>query len=305
MRKAGNDESGGPMISLVLMLKSPRYMEAAVLAQIVESAWGGEYTSGDELMSTGFVVGEKPLFVIKCPFGLFMVNVFDAPYWNDPEDVADAFNDLRMKAAISEHTAWLSVDWMASTSEEMTPEVVYPAIARLLYELADEDVLLIHRPETRQINLWTDDVAELLLRPNGAEIFNTSLTNPVYRIQSTDKDMQKAVEEARRRWPEFVEAFSKRREGQVFIVKAPVTVGESTEYIWIKVIGLEPEFIHGHLANQPVSLGDLKKGSQVEVALTDLNDWAFEPHEGDELVGLFTQAVIMAAQPRKDETSNN
>mgnify|MGYP003329175806 CR=1 FL=1 len=49
-----------------------------------------------------------------------------------------------------------------------------------------------------------------------------------------------AVAEATRRWPEFVAAFS-ARDGEGHSVKAPITRGERTEFIWIEVDRIEPD----------------------------------------------------------------
>ena len=105
--------------------------------------------------------------------------------------------------------------------------------------------------------------------------------------------MQAAVAEAKARWPQFVEAF-KKREGENFCIKAPVTRNGETEFIWIEVTGLEPEFIHGKLGNQPVALENLQLGDPIEVPLADLNDWAFVRQK--KLIGLFTANVVRETQ---------
>ena len=103
--------------------------------------------------------------------------------------------------------------------------------------------------------------------------------------------MKAAVAEARTTWPQFVEAF-KKRDGENFGIKAPITANGRTEFIWVEVTGLEPEYIHGTLGNDPVDLGDLKYGSQVEVPLEDLNDWGYI--RNGEPVGMFTVKVLQA-----------
>jgi len=83
-------------------------------------------------------------------------------------------------------------------------------------------------------------------------------------------------------------------------VKAGITVDDVTEFIWIEVLGLEPDFIHGTLANDPVDLGDLALGSRVEVPLADLSDWAYAKGDGPP-VGLFSVQAVNAARTRKDD----
>ena len=291
-------EADKPMISIVLLLDSPRYLEDMVLAGIVEEAWGGDYTSGDEDAQDGFVVGEAPVYVIKCPHGIFMVNQFDRPYFDEVDEVAEEIGELRLRRAILEHQAWLSVDLMVPVDEDLPLEDFYPLIIRLIYELAGDDVLAVLRPETGQINVWDDEVLGALLKPDGIEQFNrVDPFVPVVPVADDDPAMKAAVAEARERWPEFAEAFAKRGNDDAFSVKAPVTVGGNTEFIWIEVTGLEPEYIHGKLGNEPVALEGLQLGSVVEVPVADLNDWFYAIGEA-EPVGLFTVKVVQEAQDR-------
>ena len=109
--------------------------------------------------------------------------------------------------------------------------------------------------------------------------------------------MIEAVAEARDRWPEFVEAFHERREGEWFSVKVPVTVDGVTEFIWVEVTGIEPEYIHGTLGNDPVDLGGLKMGDVVEVPVAELNDWSIRYPDGDSH-GMFTLEAIDRARER-------
>jgi uncharacterized protein YegJ (DUF2314 family) len=121
----------------------------------------------------------------------------------------------------------------------------------------------------------------------------------VLPVSGDDPRMVAAVAECRRRWPEFVAAFE-ARSGEHFTVKAPITHGDHTEFIWIEVTALENDVIYGTLGNEPVRLGPLKLGSKVRTAVADLNDWCYldptgEPH------GLFTLKVIDAAQRESRE----
>jgi len=58
-----------PLVSLVLLLREPRYLEARVLAQSVSAAWGERYSGGDdgEKDSARWVVGETPIFMTNPP----------------------------------------------------------------------------------------------------------------------------------------------------------------------------------------------------------------------------------------------
>ncbi|MBL9157100.1 MAG: DUF2314 domain-containing protein [Verrucomicrobiales bacterium] len=291
-------EEDKPMISIVLFLRRERPLDEPILARIVEEAWGGNYTSGDEDAQDGFVVGSSPFFLVKSKLGMFAVHNFPSPYFDDVDAVADEIGELRLRHAILEHSAWIAVDLLSPDDDSLPRESFYPAIIRLIYELADEDVLLVYRPETGQANLWSDDVLEALLMPSGEDRFNRVQTNvPVIRVEADDAAMAAAVGEARRRWPEFLEALKTRGPGDSFSIKAPVTVGENTEFIWIEVDGFASDVIFGKLGNEPVALAGMKLGSRVEIPLEDLNDWCYA-RDGGEPVGLFTLAAINEAERR-------
>jgi uncharacterized protein YegJ (DUF2314 family) len=296
-------EEEKPMISIVLFLRQAKPLDEPILAQIVEEAWGGDYTSGDEEVQDGFVVGSSPFFLVKSQLGMFAVHNHPAPYFDDPEAVADEIGELRLRNAILEHSAWLSVDLLSPADDSLPREAYYPAIIRLIYELADESVLLVYRPETGQANLWSEDVLEALLMPSGEEGFNQIQADvPVIRVEADDAAMAAAVAEARERWEEFTGAFGKRGEDDSFSIKAPITVGENTEYIWVEVDGIASGVIFGKLGNAPVALKGLKLGSPVEVPVEDLNDWCYQTGD-DEPVGLFTLKPINEAERRFRERS--
>ena len=303
----GTDDDSAPdkpLISIVLLLQSSRYMDSDFVASEVQSAWGGRFASGDEVDDdtdddAHFVVGESPLFVIKSEHGMFVVHNHNSPYFGDVDEVTESIGELRLREAVASHQAWLSVDLMNAFDQSMPPEEFYPLIIRLIYEFADDNVLAVMRPETGQINLWNDDVLEALLRPDGTESFSRVSAQPaVIPVAQDDPLMIAAVEEARSRWPEFVNAFAQRTELERYSVKAPVTVGETTEFIWISVTGLEPEYIHGTLGNEPVALEGLTLGSQVEVPVADLNDWCILKTREEDPIGLFTVKAVAEAQRR-------
>ena len=128
------------------------------------------------------------------------------------------------------------------------------------------------------------------------KVFRKEVKAPVIGVEN-GADIEEAVAEARRRWPEFVASFRARQPGDDrFIVKAPFTSEENrTEHMWIEVFALEPEYVHGHLMNEPFHCKKLKKGAQVEVAVSDVSDWLC-PDAEDKLIGNFTNRVIKAAQ---------
>lgn len=299
---AGDDD--GPMISFVLLQRNAKYLEASVLTRIIQSAWGddavagdldGQQDDGEEDDGTGFVVGESPLFVVKSASGMYLIHNHDRPYWDELDEVVESIQELRLRKAVADHTAWLSVDLVSESEQSLSEADQYALIIKLINELADEDTLAIFRPGTMEINVWSEDLAARLEQPDAYEMFAEPDNVPVIPISGDDPHMRAAVATAKQRWPEFVQAFEQRSEGYSdFCVKAKITVDEVTEYIWVDVIGMEPKYVHGNLANDPVDLGDLKLGSQVEFPIDDVQDWCYM--KDDEPVGLFSLEAIKKAQ---------
>ncbi|HTI72511.1 MAG TPA: DUF2314 domain-containing protein [Candidatus Limnocylindria bacterium] len=285
-----------PLVSLVLLLRKPRYLDARILASYLESAWGGKYTvvdgkSAPEASNSPdglprLVVARPPSLVVTAPTGVFAVHNFDRPYGdNRGHDTTE----LRTAQALAEHRAWMSVDLIKGFPPFDTPESAYPSIAKLIAALSGPDCIAIYRPETNQFNLWDESLEEQLRSPTPLAIFSTPTFAPVLSVETGDAKMAAAVATARTRWPEFANAYT-RRDGSDFMVKAPVTVNNKTEFIWIEVETLGEENITGKLANDPIDLGNLKLGSTVTVRLADLNDWMFV--RNGEPVGLFTAAAF-------------
>jgi uncharacterized protein YegJ (DUF2314 family) len=292
-------EDDPPMVSLVLLLNKPRYLEERVLAEILRSAWGITFSaSGDAEKSADdvpggepFVVGESPVFMVRAEGVIFCVHNHARLYFDEVDDVAAKVPDLRLRTIILEHRAWLSVDAMGVADGPETT-AAYAKIARALAELADDSVLGLFQPASNRLTPWEPGLeARLRAGENLDELFAVTQV-PVVQIADDDPRMKAAVAEARQRWPDFVTAFQARKPGGNYAVKAPITREDNTEFIWLEVIGLEPEYVHGKLANDPVALGDLKLGDQVEVPLSELNDWMYRHSEDDEVTGLFTVKIL-------------
>ncbi|MCG8510497.1 MAG: hypothetical protein MI741_14830, partial [Rhodospirillales bacterium] len=102
---------GRGMRSLVLLLNKPRLMNENVLRRHVEMAWGIQFPEGEDAKE--FVVGQKPSFVVQTRANTFLVNVFDQPYVDDPAESATQIGELRLRKAVADHRAWLSVDLLS------------------------------------------------------------------------------------------------------------------------------------------------------------------------------------------------
>lgn len=305
---ADDDETDDdkPLISIVLLRREARYLESTVLARIASEAWGISLTSGDgqdddpEDETEDFVVGESPLYVIKADNQMMLVHNFDQPYWDDPDEVAESVNELRLGQAIREHRAWLSVDVIGDVENETQKQAAYVMIGKLIHDLADEETLIAYCPGSEAINVWSDELAERLLQPGGVASLGQPDNVPVVPISGDDPRMLEAVAEAQRTLPEFIERFKNQSDQQdTFVAKIKLTVGETSEYIWINVLGFEPKYVHGTLGNDPVNLGNLKINDQVEAPIEDICDWGYA--DDGELKGMFTAHAIAAIQAEAEQ----
>src|SRR5262249_48937907 len=142
-----------------------------------------------------------------------------------------------------------------------------------------------------QIIPYDDSLEEKLRGGDVFEVFQKLVHVPVVQVPDDDPRMKAAVAEARRRWPESVDALEKRQPGQRFAVKAPITDGKNTEFMWADVTAIEGDLILGTLENEPVDLKNLRYGSRVRIQHSVLNDWIVSDGRSIQLGG-FTIKVI-------------
>jgi uncharacterized protein YegJ (DUF2314 family) len=110
--------------------------------------------------------------------------------------------------------------------------------------------------------------------------------------------------EARRRWPEFVKAYTewnptppdKKQNDEVlkkeecFEVKIPLTVLFATEHIWMNVTALNAHTVTGKLDAAPNYLLMFSKGTAVTVPIENVEDWIWG--NSDFPLGAFTTSVL-------------
>jgi uncharacterized protein YegJ (DUF2314 family) len=229
--------------------------------------------------------------MVKVDQGVFMVNSLPVPYTDSPDEFAEGIADKRLRGAVAAHRAWISVVAMGETNDEASETKAYRGIARMIAELAGPDCLAIYCPELGRCNEYDQKLLETLRSPDPLALFDEPTFAPVISVDGDDPRMTAAVAEARRRWPEFAAAFEANSDQDApFIVKAQFNEADETEFMWVSVIRIEGETIHGVLENTPHRLRNVKQGQQVAVPLSALNDWLYV--KGTDNVGGFTMKVI-------------
>jgi uncharacterized protein YegJ (DUF2314 family) len=255
-----------------------------VLSITPESAGGprSDYKQADD-----FVISVPPSFIAKIDGVAFLINNVSKPYVTAAGQMSLGIHKLRLRTALAEHQAWLSVEILHP--QAATPEN-YRIVGRVLAGLIGIECLaLFHPPSGKLVPSRLDETVALLRSEDPiTSVFGDTTFVPVILIEN-DHRLREAEMEARRRFPEFEDAF---RSGDAtdFSVKALISSADNAEHIWIEVEEITEGKIVGRLGNEPVRLDGLRLGSRVEIEKSQVEDWAFR--SGDTPIGMFTVPVI-------------
>ncbi len=305
-RKPEPGESPESLISLVYFLSEARQPKEETIRTCVASALDFDFQENDPtaeyfvLQFTPQQFEDNPFqpvehYMIRIPQGLFSVLVSHAPYIADPKSFAkDSIRDKRLRSAVENHQAWLSVDLMDEDDQDAeTVARAYSVIGKILAAMAGPDCLAVYCPELQRCNEFDLSLMETLASGKPLQIFDEPTFEPIIEVSDDDPRMAAAVREAIQRWPEFTGAFENRNDSDAekFIIKAEFSEGGVSEYMWMTVTSLEAGKIHGVLMNDPHELLEVHRGADVQVSIQDLNDWIF-PGPDDIPIGGFTLEVL-------------
>jgi uncharacterized protein YegJ (DUF2314 family) len=269
------------LASIVMLLRRPRAIDLDAVKYAVKWAFEGDH----EVLP----IQNRPAFVVKAPGMILGVMNSDQPYFKDVAEAANRLTDFPARQAVQEHTAWLSVDLL-----DGPPSIdllkAYAVIGKLVGEMISDDVLgLLSHPPVRVV-AYDESFLPLLRGGRGFEILKAGSVDKFVSARVGDGELAGAAKEARRRWPQFTEAFSHRRPGQNFAVKKRFTDGEQPEHMWIEVFSIEGSTIYGRLANEPKYNPKLKIHDNVSALDSEIEDWLY--NDGPTTVGGFQIAVF-------------
>jgi uncharacterized protein YegJ (DUF2314 family) len=95
-------------------------------------------------------------------------------------------------------------------------------------------------------------------------------------VPTVDPDMEKAVAEARRTFPQFLTALESPAPNQgAFAVKVAFVEGQAIEHIWVGDVRYDGKLIRGVVGNEPVNVKDVKLNDQASVAPSAISDWMY------------------------------
>jgi len=293
------------LISLVYFLSEEREPEESMIRSCVANALGIKFDVADP-DSEHFVIQFQPPetdhrgndgiqhFMVRIPQGLFSVLVANRPYIENPRQFArDSIRDKRLRNAVENHKAWLSVDLMDDATDPDRSNEAYDVIGKILGSMAGPDCLAIYCPELQRCNEFDFSLIESLSDGDPLQLFEEPTFEPIIEISDNDPRMTAAVSEAVNRWPEFVEAYEHRADAdsEKYIVKAEFREDKQCEYMWVTVSSISEDGVRGTLMNDPHELLDIHRGAHVHFELDRLNDWIFPDSEGEH-VGGFTLDVL-------------
>jgi uncharacterized protein YegJ (DUF2314 family) len=243
-----------------------------------------------------------PSIFIQFDGFFFHITTIPEPFFTDRESLAEQLGELRLRRAVLDHEAHISVNLLnypEDTDEDEAARMIGKMTSAIGWSPA---TLAVVCPLIEHVRVWDKNVRKALRTEHPV----TALTQtppskvPVVPGDANDADLKAATEEARRRWPEFAQAFAVKKTEQIFAVKSPFKDGELTEFMWIKVLKIEDEFLQGVIDNDPVEVKKFKRGTRVRLRAKALTDWMYT--DGDDIIGGFTnKALDKAAQARLDK----
>lgn len=300
-------ETEEKMISLVQLLREPRYLDAQILAGLASRAWGRAVTASVEgqdknrPMAEGdpCVLGESPNFIVVCDGLFFSILNVAGPYVPDVQSAANSTSNLRIRQPLVEHRAWLSIDVIGGDHDPESLVKAYRYIGKLHAEMIDENCLAIFLPDRSRLYPMEPGMEAKLRADDPLAALEAHLPLPVIQVADDDPRMRAAVDEARRRWPEFIRAFDRRDGNDSFAVKAPISDAEHIEYMWLIVAAIENNIAYGRVDNDPLNVQGVKPGDIRRVSGSEIWDWMYL--EGGEMVGGFSVAVLRDIQSSENK----
>lgn len=268
------------LISLVLLLDEPRTLDAGAVAHAISQALGIE-------VPEDAVSAKPPSFVVNAGSSRFAVNSVDEPYFAESDKLAAELKDPPLAQAIRNNRAWLSVDWLEK-DDQADLRKVYQQIGKAISQFVRKDTLAVYSPDTDQFHLndktlvghlKSDDPLHDLV-PAG--LVNAETADNKVTIDDDDPQLMAAQAEARKSWPEFMQAFKARTKDQYFAVKGRLLEGDKGEYLWLQVSDIDDTLIHGKLDNDPADLKKVTRGADLHIPIADVDDWLYTTGVGND-----------------------
>lgn len=181
-----------------------------------------------------------------------------------------------------------SVDYLSGPFKADASKA-YGVLGKLSAELLEDAYLGIYFPQTNEIVPTALDLPyKLRAFLSLEELHETSAI--IVPVEEDDPRLAEVVAEARARWPEFLEAFSRRQESDAFLVKSRFADENGEEWMWSTLERIEESKLIGRLANAPNEVKNVSEGDEVGIQAQEIGDW-FYANESEQ-VGQFSARLL-------------
>ncbi|MBX7102634.1 MAG: DUF2314 domain-containing protein [Gemmataceae bacterium] len=110
-------------------------------------------------------------------------------------------------------------------------------------------------------------------------------------VPENDKEMNAAMEKARKSIDEFGKVFQERKkEHSDFGVKVAIRDGKKVEHFWVQISKFDGKQFAGKISNDPQIVKTVQAGNKISVDKDKISDWMYV--ENKKLVGGFTVRVL-------------
>lgn len=124
----------------------------------------------------------------------------------------------------------------------------------------------------------------------GAALMALPATAQVIDFRSSDREMNRAIAEARKTLPDFV-ALYRAGTGERHAVKVAIPYDRGREHIWMNLTAVEGDVFIGKIANDPVHLDNLNRGDSYRAGSATVSDWNYMA--GGQMHGSYTTRVAI------------
>ena len=162
-------QKGERLVSLVLLLSSPRKPSHELIAHAVSEGLGKK-------ISKDAVVSKPPYHLVNVGDDKFIINDIAQPYFEQSAKVADEIKNSNLSHAVRDHRAWISVDWV-STDQKTDLREIYQMIGKMVAHLSGKDTLAVYSPDMDQFALWAPAVRQGLESDDPLAVFEPAQPN--------------------------------------------------------------------------------------------------------------------------------
>lgn len=157
-------QAGDRLISIVLLLKTPRDLTHEEIAHAISEGTGTQVSEHD-------VVSKPPYHLVTVGADKYIVNNVDGPYFEDAAKLAAEIKQHGLSEAVQQSKAWLSVDWVGK-DDRTDIKPVYQMIGKMAAHLGGDNVVAAYSPDMDEFALWTPEVQKGLESDDPLAVFD-------------------------------------------------------------------------------------------------------------------------------------